>query len=153
MKIVKYTDQTVESSFTAMTTPINITNNNHNSDDASTDTRSSPMSSSSIPLCSFDNTELNQEADKQILEWASKLELETIGLREKSEVLIDVFNKKRGELAQCVTRLDTLLQRQNEETTSKLTAEIKKNNETQDIRLNGMINCLLKSRVLCLQFY
>lgn len=131
---------------TTMATPSrNSASDNHHSDDVSTDTRSSPVSSSSIPLCSFDNTELNQEADKQILEWASKLELETIGLREKSEVLIDIFNKKRGELSQCVTRLDTFLQRQNEETTSKLTAEIKKNNETQDVRLNGMIFLLVKT--------
>lgn len=113
-------------------------NDNENSDEVSTDTRSSPISSSSIPLCSFDKSELNQEADKQILEWASKLELETIQLRDKSEVLIDILNKKRGELTQCVTRLDTLLQRQNEETTSKITAQIKKSNESQDSHLNGM---------------
>lgn len=113
-------------------------NHNTNSDEVSTDTRSSPLaSSSSIPLCSFDNETLNQEADKQILEWATKLELETIELREKSTVLIDIFEKKKGELSQCVTRLDTLLQRQNETVVSKLTADMKKNSEAYDLQGNS----------------
>ena len=69
--------------YNTTTTANNNSNIPSNLEDVSMDTTSSTSVSSSIPICSFDNTTLEQEADKQILEWASKLELETIELREK----------------------------------------------------------------------
>lgn len=113
------------------------------SDDIPTDLGSTPrhtpspsqsFPSSSIPLCSFDNKTLNQEADKQILAWATKLELETVELRDKSETLINIFTKKRGELTACIDRLETTLQTQ----FNKLTAEQKKKDSTGDSKINGM---------------
>lgn len=95
-----------------------------NLDDLTTDTRSSSSISSSIPIYSFDNKTLDQEADKQILEWASKLELETIELREKSTILIDIFNKKKDELNNCVKLLRNLLNGINLQSISKISDDL-----------------------------
>lgn len=104
-----------------------------NLDDLTTDTGSSPSISSSIPICSFDNRTLNQEADKQILEWASKLELETIELREKSTTLINIFNRKRDELNNCVKLLENLLNGIDLQSITKISDEL-------DVYRNEQIN-------------
>ncbi|KAK5773966.1 hypothetical protein RI543_004721 [Arxiozyma heterogenica] len=106
------------------TTTITANDTVPNLDDLTTDTRSSPSISSSVPICSFDNKTLDQEADKQILEWASKLELETIELREKSTILIDIFNKKKDELNNCVKLLRNLLNGINLQSISKISDEL-----------------------------
>lgn len=69
------------------------------SDEQSTDI-SSPYES--------DSESIMEQADKQILEWASKLELETIDLREKSATLIEIFKKKSNELTSCIEKLNCL---------------------------------------------
>lgn len=105
-------------------TTITASNTVPNLDDLTTDTRSSSSISSSIPIYSFDNKTLDQEADKQILEWASKLELETIELREKSTILIDIFNKKKDELNNCVKLLRNLLNGINLQSISKISDDL-----------------------------
>lgn len=69
--------------YNTTTTANNNSNIPSNLEGVRMDTASSTSVSSYIPICSFTNTTLEQEADKQILEWSSKLELETIELREK----------------------------------------------------------------------
>lgn len=44
--------------------------------------------------------------DDMILEWASKLELETVELREKSQGLIKLLSGKQNELTECVAKLN-----------------------------------------------
>lgn len=55
---------------------------------------SSPLKTS--PLKSGSASGKLEESDKQILEWAGRLEMESVDLREKSDKLIEVL-KKNGE--------------------------------------------------------
>lgn len=50
------------------------------------------------------------EADKQIMEWAGKLELESIDLREKSESLIKSLKENSLELSKVTSKLCTSLE-------------------------------------------
>lgn len=76
------------------------------SDEAPTDVSSSPgrNSSSSSDVTSTPTRELRDEADKQILQWASKLELESIELRERSSALLTSLNERYESLDHAARR-------------------------------------------------
>ncbi|QLQ81158.1 hypothetical protein HG537_0E05130 [Torulaspora globosa] len=52
------------------------------------------------------------EADKQILEWAGKLEMESVDLREKSSQLIQVLQGNSDDVSALVKKLDAVLAKQ-----------------------------------------
>lgn len=52
------------------------------------------------------------EADKQILEWAGRLEMESVDMREKSTQLIQALRGNSNELSELVKRLNGALGRQ-----------------------------------------
>lgn len=50
-----------------------------------------------------------EEADKQILEWAAKLEMESVDLREKSSQLLSVLQNNSKELCGVMKKLNEVL--------------------------------------------
>lgn len=89
-----------------------------NSDDLSTDissSLSSPFGKASdrkrITTASSQVERLD-EADKQILEWAGKLEMESVDLREKSSQLVQVLQNNSEELCGLIKKLEGSLARQ-----------------------------------------
>lgn len=52
------------------------------------------------------------EADKQILEWAGKLEMESVELREKSSQLVSILQNNSDELCGLVKKLNGVLAKQ-----------------------------------------
>ena len=54
------------------------------------------------------NTGVLEESDKQILEWAGKLELESMELRESSDKLIKVLNENSKTLCKSLSRFNQL---------------------------------------------
>lgn len=71
---------------------------------------SSPPGSSGYYGTSTPTRQLRNEADKQILEWASKLELESIELRDKSSALLKNLNDKYVNLNNIVNKFETIEQ-------------------------------------------
>lgn len=53
-----------------------------------------------------DSSSVNDNVDEMILEWASKLELETVELRDKSQLLINLLTNKQNELNNCIDKLN-----------------------------------------------
>ena len=56
------------------------------------------------------NTGTLEESDKQILEWAGKLELESMELRENSDKLIKVLNENSKTLCKSLNKFNQLLE-------------------------------------------
>lgn len=56
------------------------------------------------------NTGALEESDKQILEWAGKLELESMELRENSDKLIKVLNENSRTLCKSLDKFNQLLE-------------------------------------------
>lgn len=52
------------------------------------------------------------EADKQILQWAGKLEMESVELREKSSQLVSILQNNSDELCGLVKKLNGVLAKQ-----------------------------------------
>ncbi|CCF58351.1 hypothetical protein KAFR_0E01980 [Kazachstania africana CBS 2517] len=69
----------------------------HSDEDISTDV-SSPVRENPGSSGSEDDDICINEADKQILEWASKLEIESIQVREKSTKLINLIDERVNEM-------------------------------------------------------
>lgn len=88
------------------------------SDDLSTDVSSSlssPFGNSfnrKKTATASSQVERLDEADKQILEWAGKLEMESVDLREKSTQLVQVLKNNSEELCGLVKRLNGALTKQ-----------------------------------------
>ncbi|CAD6630822.1 XXYS1_4_G0010390.mRNA.1.CDS.1 [Saccharomyces cerevisiae] len=70
------------------------------------------------------NTGALEESDKQILEWAGKLELESMELRENSDKLIKVLNENSKTLCKSLNKFNQLLE--------------------QDAATNGNVKTLIK---------
>ncbi|KAG0656920.1 hypothetical protein C6P45_002548 [Maudiozyma exigua] len=64
--------------------------------------------SSIIYATSTPTIQIRNESDKQILEWAAKLELESIELREKSLTLIGKLNDRYVEFKKVIQNFDTV---------------------------------------------
>lgn len=64
--------------------------------------------SSVIYATSTPTKQLRNESDKQILEWAAKLELESIELREKSLTLVNKLNDRYVDFKKVVQNFDTV---------------------------------------------
>ncbi|BAO41375.1 protein REC107 [Kluyveromyces marxianus] len=59
------------------------------------------------------------DADKQILEWTSRLELETVQLRDTSESLFKIIKENVGELAECRRLFQRQLEKEKEQERQK----------------------------------
>lgn len=82
--------------------------------DSSVETSSDPVTSSpirKIPLETQDGERLT-EADKQILQWAGKLEMESVDLREKSASLITLLQSNSNKLCGLLQDFNGLLKQQ-----------------------------------------
>ena len=64
--------------------------------------------SSIIYATSTPTRQIRNESDKQILEWAAKLELESIELREKSLTLVGKLNDRYVEFKKVIQNFDTV---------------------------------------------
>lgn len=88
------------------------------SDDLSTDissSLSSPFRNSfnrKRTATASSQVERLDEADKQILEWAGKLEMESVDLREKSSQLIEILRGNSDDLSALVKKLNAVLAKQ-----------------------------------------
>lgn len=88
------------------------------SDDLSTDissSLSSPFRNSfnrKRTTTASSQVERLDEADKQILEWAGKLEMESVDLREKSSKLIEILRGNSDDLSALVKKLNAVLAKQ-----------------------------------------
>ena len=76
-----------------------------NQDEVATDIS---RESSIVYATSTPTKQLRNEADKQILEWAAKLELESIELRETSLILINKLNDRYVDFKKVVQNFDTI---------------------------------------------
>ncbi|EDO19182.1 hypothetical protein Kpol_1050p39 [Vanderwaltozyma polyspora DSM 70294] len=74
--------------------------------DASSEVSTDGMLSSPVGKTGCSGRDNVSEADKQILEWAGKLELETVDLKEKASELTNVFNESNTKLLELVARLN-----------------------------------------------
>ena len=81
---------------------------NAGSDEVPTDVSSSPSRNhnrnTSLEPTSTPTKELRDEADQQILQWASKLELESIELRERSSALMHNLSQRYDSLSHAAAR-------------------------------------------------
>jgi len=80
---------------------------NDHEDDIPTDVSSSRDTSVDYPT-STPTKQIRNEADKQILEWAAKLELESMELRERSTALLQNLNEKYINLNTAVNKFDNI---------------------------------------------
>ncbi|SMN20777.1 similar to Saccharomyces cerevisiae YJR021C REC107 Protein involved in early stages of meiotic recombination [Maudiozyma saulgeensis] len=93
-------------------------------DEIPTDVSSSSRDASIGYATSTPTKQIRNEADKQILEWASKLELESIELRERSTTLLQNLNEKYINFNSVVNKFDQVEKKEITNRTYNMTQEL-----------------------------